>query len=254
MTASERLTGASARNSSMSELSAPSSSDVALWNTASQAKADRSDSTSDAIKGPLAAGVRAGDPAALGEAHDHLLQSGYQFVGYHGTDGHGRDSLMPHGFDPARAGSGAGSERGAGFYVAHSHALAKDWADGGTTEELSEKPYIKTKEGKAGEAHVLRIYAKDPQTMQPGKDHGWGVQSRAAAMPENGDLKPNADQTGFHPRSGNDLATGQHDLERVFAPHTYSRLAALPEMGGGTLKPTPWKAHEDGDVPSIIRR
>ncbi len=188
--------------------------------------------------------LRAGNLAAVTQAHGQLLQDGYAFVGYHGTNHEAQQSLVPYGFDPTRVGSGAGIARGPGFYVAMGPDLARDYADESTQAGDPQPPAYDTprKLLAAGVQAVLRIYARHFAAMRVGTHFAWGVQSRAGDP--NGDLNVGAPAKA-------------HDLEIVFAVAAYPRLAALPSLGNADAQLTRSRAFEMGDRPDLppaIRR
>lgn len=171
--------------------------------------------------------LQSGKPS-LGTAHDLLLNNGYEFVGYHGTSYKGLQSIVPHGFDPQYIGTGAGTERGIGFYVSWKINLSRDIADGcillsdGPSPDLAPVLYS----GDAGIPCILRIYAKNFETMNLNVDYRWGLQKNAG-----GKNNPNGD-LGVKPYDQKDkerdAAEKIYSLELVFNPDVYSRLAAIP--------------------------
>lgn len=173
--------------------------------------------------------LRNADAAAVQRAHMQLLQDGYAFVGYHGTNVTERRSLVPYGFDPSRIGSGGGIARGSGFYVAMAEGHADDYASEATQAGDPLPPHYmpNLKSGEAGQDAVLRIYARHFDAMRLGTDYAWGVQSRAGDP--NGDLNVSRDRLrGLAPAdTTRQLKEQAHDLEIVFSPAAYARLAAM---------------------------
>jgi hypothetical protein len=182
--------------------------------------------------------LRAGSIAAIQEAHNILLAERYQFIGYHGCSMQSLRAIVPNSFDFTRVGSEAGTARGPGFYVARRGGLASEFATVATHDQDAD-PDPKTfdvprRAGEAGQEALLRIYAKDFLAMRSGTHYAWGVL-----------IDPNVAS-----KAGRNITQCADDLEIVFHPIAYSRLAALPSLGlhpsiGDPfyLRPTTWPAH-----------
>lgn len=162
--------------------------------------------------------------AAVQEANRILLAERYQFVGYHGCNMQTLQAIVPYSFDVTRIGSGAGTARGPGFYVARKAGLASDYADEATQAgDPDPRTFeVPRKSGYAGQQAVLRIYAREFSAMRSGIHYAWGVQSRTGDP--NGDLNVAS-------AAGQDITQCAADLEIVFHPIAYPRLAALPSLG-----------------------
>ena len=164
------------------------------------------------------------DEAAVTTAHQSLTQAGYEFVGYHGTNHAAGRSIIGTGLDPSRIGSNSGTAKGSGFYAAHRRGYADEWAEASTqTGEVHPKTFVpELNQGDAGIERVTRVYAQGMSAMRPGRDVAWGLH------PSAGD-----------PHDDKKLTTGQPlnvqadvgDLEAVFSPQVYGKLAAIPSLG-----------------------
>jgi TPR repeat protein len=143
----------------------------------------------------LSAQLKADNPPTM-DAHDLLLQKGYQFIGYHGTNVKNLRQIVPSGFDPKFIGTGIGTERGYGFYVSWSRMLAKEYAEKGC---------------------ILRIYVKGLQSLRLNIDYKWGLKSTPGDPNGELDVERNADR-------------GANDLELVLSPSIYHKLVAIPAI------------------------
>ncbi|MBB6579833.1 hypothetical protein HNP33_003949 [Comamonas odontotermitis] len=196
---------------------------------------------------PHATGLLRHDPApqSVQDAHKSLQDAGYQFVGYHGTNHASFTSMFNEGLDASHLGSNSGTAKGSGLYVSHQPGYAKDWAEAATqTDEDPQPPKWETplKAGDAGVKRVTRVYVKNIETMQLGRNVAWGMH------PSAGD--PNDDK---RVQSGDtsDVEKKIRDLEMVFSPHAYQNLAVIPSLGdegdaawlGGQR--AKWSSHED---------
>lgn len=133
------------------------------------------------------------------DAHELLLEQGYQFIGYHGTSESNMEKIVINQFNPKYIGTSTGTERGYGFYVSWDRRLAEDYI----TEN--------------GEGKILRIYAKNLPVLRLGIHYKWGL-IRTPGDP-NGDL--DIERT----------SRGTVDLELVLNPSIYKNLAAIPSAG-----------------------
>lgn len=185
------------------------------------------------------------DPQAVQSAHQDLQAAGYKFAGYHGTNHAGFTSIFNQGLDPSRIGSNSGTAKGDGFYVSHQPGYAKDWAEVATqTGEDPGPPTWETplKQGADGVERVTRVYVKDIEKMKPGQDVAWGM--HPSAGDPNDDKKVQQGDT----HNPGEKAT---DLEMVFSPHTYQKLAVIPSLGEDQDKAklsgqrAKWPPHED---------
>jgi hypothetical protein len=157
----------------------------------------------------------------LGAAHQLLLEKGYKFIGYHGTNLSGLRSLVPSGFDSKYIGTGEGTARGQGFYVSYQHNIARDYAYSASTQ-FSDMGTASRRPGEKGHPRILRIYAKRFDSMQLGEDYRWGLQNTAST-----------DKNGMYGDLSIWGTQGQktdntHDLELIFCASVYPELIAIP--------------------------
>ncbi len=109
------------------------------------------------------------------EAHNLLVDSGYELVGYHGTNQRAVRGILINGFDPTFAGSSAGLARGPGLYVARHFTMAADFADTATQAgEPDLRGNIPRRQGLGGQQAVMRVYALHFSAMQEGTHYVWG--------------------------------------------------------------------------------
>jgi hypothetical protein len=159
------------------------------------------------------------------EAHNALLENGYSFVGYHGTNHSGLKSIINNGLDPEKIGSNAGAVKGDGFYVAGTYSHAKDFAEVSTSDG---DPDIKTgkqpkKEGEQGIEKIVRIYIKNAESLNLGKDAGWGL------TPGHGDL--NNDEKIKPGRTYDNAGYSKNSTEMVISPNKFNDTVAIPSLG-----------------------
>lgn len=195
----------------------------------------------------MKANLKAGaTPENVANAHAALVQDGYKFIGYHGTNKVGSDAMLD-GMDPAKIGSGGGTDKGHGFYVAKHPNYAQDYADSAAHDpdqvdmrSNKAKPY----EGDRGVEQVVRVYAKNTEGMRHQKDLAWGVESSSGDP--NHDKRVTADHT-----SADGLDSNGKLLETVVVPHHFGNLATIPSADPQAEKTTldshgkaKWPSHE----------
>nr|WKF58760.1 Cholix toxin [Paraburkholderia busanensis] len=195
----------------------------------------------------MKANLKAGaTPEKVANAHAALVQDGYKFMGYHGTNKLGSDAML-EGMDPAKIGSGGGTDKGHGFYVAKHPNYAQDYADSAAHDpdqvdmrSGKAKPY----DGDQGVEQVVRVYAKNTEGMRHQKDVAWGVESSSGDP--NHDKRLAADDT-----SAAGLESSAKLSEMVVAPHHFGNLATIPSANPQAEKTSldsngraKWPSHE----------
>ncbi|MFS9381076.1 hypothetical protein QNN88_10310 [Citrobacter sp. ANG330] len=159
------------------------------------------------------------------DADRKLVDNGYTFIGYHGTNTENLRSMFSEGLNPIYCGSGDGEARGSGFYIARSPGLANDYADSSTLSGEPQPPRYEASryEGERGQQELTRVYAKNFALFKLGQDLAWGVESSDGDP--NGDRKVQSNDT-----SHCGLEINTHDLEMVVSPSKYHELAILPSL------------------------
>ncbi len=162
----------------------------------------------------------------MGEAqivreHLRLINGGYVFVGYHGCSSLDAEAMLRTGLDERKSGANAGSDRGAGLYVAREYSNAESFADGRANPGVDESQFAGDSKGlmaeiaywenhrdeyRYGHPQVLRIYALKFDIMVEGYHFVWG-------------------------KMGRHWSAGAYNTELVFKFCAYSKLACLPSLG-----------------------
>lgn len=161
------------------------------------------------------------------DADAKLLDNGYTFIGYHGTNRKNLTSMFSEGLNPIYCGSGDGQAKGSGFYIARTPEKANDYADSSTQSGDPLPPKYETPRytGDQGQMELLRVYAKNFDGFTPGKDFSWGIESSDGDL--NGDKKPKETDTQEY-----GLGINKNSLEMVISPSKFPNLAVLPSLYG----------------------
>lgn len=161
---------------------------------------------------------------SIRDADRKLVENGYTFIGYHGTNTRNLHSMLDEGLNPIYCGSGDGEAKGSGFYIARSPKKASDYADSSTQSGDPQPPKyeIPRYEGERGQSELVRVYAKNFDLFKLGRDLAWGVESS--------DGDPNGDRRVQDSDANHGLETNMYDLEMVISPLKYQDLAILPSL------------------------
>lgn len=178
------------------------------------------------------------------EADRGLINNGYVFVGYHGTNLANLKNMMENGLDPKFCGSGEGEAKGSGLYIANKFDLAHDYSEASTQSGDPEPPLYETPryKGDKGVSTVGRVYVKGFETLQMGKGIAWGLENSEGDP--NGDKKISKSDT-----STSRLKQNATLLEAVISPKEYGKIVIIPSTGskqdeGGLSDISKWKSHE----------
>lgn len=177
--------------------------------------------------------LKAGDVAAIQQAHENLINAGYSFAGFHGTNQAGANSMLEHGLHPGKIGSGGGVDKGAGFYLAHQPNYAKDYSAAASEEqsfdEKTGKETITPLPGDAGKPQVMRVYQQHADAARLGDDSAWGVMS-VAGDPNHDKNVPKDSQRAAAQSTPEGIAQNRQDLEMVVAPGRFGKTAVIPGL------------------------
>jgi hypothetical protein len=183
--------------------------------------------------------LRAGSIPAIQDAHRILLAERYHFIAYHGCNMQSLRAIVPYSFDITRLRSEAGTARDPGSMSrgrAASQATSRRWRPATKTLIPIPEP-LKCRPGPAKPARrhchgsTQRIFL----AMRSGTHYAWGVLNDPSVASA----------------AGRNITQCAHDLEIVFHPIAYSRVAALPSLGlhpgiGDPfhLRSATWPAHK----------
>jgi hypothetical protein len=179
--------------------------------------------------------LKAGNPAAIQQAHESLTSAGYSFMGYHGTNQVGANSMLEQGLHPGKIGSGGGVDKGAGFYLSHEPGYANEYSHAMSHEEettydpKTRLDIAKPLPGDAGRPQVMRVYQQHADADRLGGDSAWGVMS-AAGDPNHDKKVPKDSQQAAEQSTSEGIATNRHDLEMVVAPGRFAKTAVIPSL------------------------
>lgn len=155
-------------------------------------------------------------PEYVNRAHTQLTGSNFTFIGYHGTNKRASISILLNGFDIVLAGSSAGSARGPGLYVARYFNMAADFSDTATQASEPVPPKYETprRPGLASQMIVMRVYARNFNSMLEGTDYEWGGMGNSFIPDEDEDEA---------------ITASHHKMaEIVFRARAFQQLVAFP--------------------------